>query len=187
MLAPHSYDARALFGGKPDADVQSRLASWSALAQQWNAPLVIGELGIPVDNAFAAPHARATWAALDALAIAGGAWWEYSVSAELWNGEHYSIVNPDGSETPIVDELARPYARALAGTGAAIAYDPDAQRYAITYVPEIGGAPTEIVAPSRAAWRVGAVGACVDTRPGLILVEPEPGISTVSVTIEPDR
>jgi endoglycosylceramidase len=184
VLAPHSYDARALFGGKPDPDVQGRLAHWSSLAQTWNTPLVIGELGIPVDNPFAAPHARATWAALDALAIAGGAWWEYSVSADLWNGEHFSIVNADGSETPIVDELVRPYARALAGTDATTTYDPGAKRFAITYVPTAGGGPTELVAPSRATWRVGAVGACVDTRPGLVLVQPEPGISQVSVSIE---
>jgi endoglycosylceramidase len=184
VLAPHSYDPRAAFGGQPSADVQTRLAPWAALGAQWNVPVVIGEMGIPVDNPFAALHLRRNLAALDALPLAGAAWWEYSVSADLWNAEHFSIVNPDGSETPLVDELARPYARAVAGTDAASSWDPDARRFAITFAPSTDGAPTELAAPSRQAWRIGAVGACVDEEPGLVLVQPEPGVTEASVSLE---
>jgi endoglycosylceramidase len=184
VLAPHSYDPRAAFGGQPSPDVQARLMPWAALGAQWNVPVVIGEMGIPVDNPFAAVHLRRNLEALDALPLAGAAWWEYSVSAELWNAEHFSIVNPDGTETPLVAELARPYARALAGTATATAWDPDARRFTITYQPAAGGAPTELAEPSRQAWRIGAVGACVDEQAGVVLVQPDPGASEVSISIE---
>ncbi|HTJ42356.1 MAG TPA: cellulase family glycosylhydrolase [Kofleriaceae bacterium] len=183
VLAPHSYDARALFGGKPAEDVTGRLQPWKDLGAQWNVPVVIGEMGIPVDNPFAAVHAQRHMQALDALGI-GGAWWEYSVASELWNGEHFSIVNPDGSETAIVDELARPYARALAGTPLSTTYDPASRRFTISFTPS-GNAPTELAAPSRtASWHVEATGACIDEQPGTILVRPLDGATEVSVSVE---
>jgi len=184
VLAPHSYDARAAFGGPPSPDVEARLQPWADLGAQWNVPVVMGEIGIPIDNAFAAVHLQRNLVALDALPLSGAAWWEYSVSAALWNSEHFSIVNPDGSETPLVAELARPFARALAGTGAVEAWDPDARRYTITFEPSADGAPTELAEPSRQTWQIGAIGACVDEQPGVVLVQPDPGVSQVSVSIE---
>jgi endoglycosylceramidase len=184
VLAPHSYDPRAAFGGPPSPDVAARLMPWAALGAQWNVPVVIGEMGIPIDNPFAAVHLRRNLAALDTLAIAGAAWWEYSVSADLWNAEHFSIVNPDGSETPLVAELARPYPRAVAGTDAASSWDPDARRFTITYTPSAGGAPTELAEPSRQVWKIGAIGACVDEHDGVVLVQPDPGGAQVSVSME---
>jgi endoglycosylceramidase len=184
VLAPHSYDPRAAFGGPPSPDVTARLMPWATLGAQWNVPVVIGEMGIPVDNPFAALHLRRNLQALDTLPLAGATWWEYSVSAALWNAEHFSIVNPDGSETPLVAELARPYARALAGDTAVEAWDPDARRFTITYRPSADGAPTELAEPTRQAWRIGALGACVDEQAGVVLVQPDPGASEVSISIE---
>jgi endoglycosylceramidase len=184
VLAPHSYDVRALYGGKPDPDVRGRLQRWADLGAAWDVPVLIGEMGAPITNPFIAVHAQRHLDALDALGL-GGTWWEYSVATELWNDEDFSIVGADGSDTPVVDELARPFARALAGAVTAIAFDPTTRRWSLTYAPT-GDAPTELAVPTRAGpLRIDATGACVDVQDGTVLVQPAPGATSVTVTIEP--
>jgi endoglycosylceramidase len=166
VLAPHEYDPSALFGGSPSSDVIDRLQPWADLGVAWNVPVFVGEMGIPMSNPDAAVDARRHWAALDTLGISGS-WWEYSVSPTLWNSEQFSIVNGDGSDTPVVTELARPYVRALAGHAATITFDRSLE---LRYTSD-SDAPTEIAAP-RAPVRIGAIGACVDdTHAGTVLVQ----------------
>ncbi len=183
VLAPHSYDAGALLGGDPDPDVHARLAKWAALGATWDAPVLIGEMGMPVDNPHAAMHGRRHMDALDQLGI-GATWWEYSVSSELWNHENFSIVAADGTELPIVDELARPYPRALAGTAPVASYRPEPGRFTIEWAPA-GDAPTELAVPTRwGAVRIGAEGACVAEAAGTVRVQADPGATLVRVSIE---
>src|SRR6185436_8176551 len=73
VFAPHYYDPRALFGGAPDPDVTAHLKKWADRGAAWGVPVLIGEMGLPVDNGSAAAHVRRHMDALDALAI-GGTW-----------------------------------------------------------------------------------------------------------------
>jgi endoglycosylceramidase len=182
VLAPHSYDPSALFGGDVEEDVAGRMRPWAELGADWGVPVLLGEVGIPAAHPEAAVHLRRHLDAFDALGL-HGTWWEYSVSAETWNFEEFSLVDAGGVESAMVDELARPYPRALAGEAAEISYDPDARRFVIEYTAS-GDAPTELAAPPRwGALRIGAEGACVDERDGAVLVRAE--AETVRVSIEP--
>jgi endoglycosylceramidase len=177
VLAPHSYDPGALFGWDVDPDVTTRLRPWAELGDAWDVPVLIGEMGITADHVDAAPHLRRHLDAMDELGL-HGTWWEYSQSDELWNFEDLSIVAADGTETVMVDELARPYPRALAGELVSITAGP----FTLEYRPA-GDAPTEIAVPRR--WgdlRIGAEGACVDERDGRVLVAAE--AETVRISIE---
>lgn len=188
VLAPHSYDIGALFGGSVHPDVAGRLAPWAALGDAWGVPVLIGEMGIRVDNPEAAVHLRRHLDAMDALGL-HGTWWEYSVSTELWNGEDLSIVGGDGADTVMVAELARPFVRAVDGAVDATSWDPDARRFAVTWTPA-GDAPAELSLPDRLGEvRIGARGACVevDAAARVVRVQPDAGATSVAVTIEPAR
>jgi len=183
VLAPHSYDPNALFGGSLRDNVKRRLQPWADLGAAWGVPVLIGEMGVVAEHPQAAVHLRRHLAAMDALGL-HGTWWEYSVSPELWNGENLSVVDASGADTPMVDELARPYPRALAGEVVTSEYDPDLRLYALEYHPS-GDAPTEIPVPAR--WgevRIGADGGCVDLRDGHLLVKAAAGADVVRVAVE---
>jgi endoglycosylceramidase len=185
VLAPHSYDPSALFGGDVDPRVEERLSVWADLGADWDVPVLFGEIGIPVAHPAAAVHLRRHLDALDALGV-HGTWWEYSQAVETWNFEEFSIVDADGAETALVVELARPYARALAGDRVSSSYDPEARRFTLDYTPAAGVVPTELAAPSRwGALRIGADGGCVDVRAGTVLVSADDGAERVRVSIEP--
>lgn len=173
VLAPHAYDPGALFGFDVDPEVERRLAPWAELGAAWGVPVLIGEMGIDVEHPDAAAHLRRHLDALDALGL-HGTWWEYSVAAELWNFENLSIVAADGTETPLAAELARPYVRALAGTPVAITQEPFTVEY------EADGGVTEIAVPAR-PLRILGEGACVDERPGRVLVAPEADVVRIAI------
>lgn len=175
VFAPHSYDPGALFGFDVDPEVEARLAPWAEVGAAWDVPVLVGEMGIDVGHADATAHLRRHLDALDALGL-HGTWWEYSVSDELWNFEDLSIVRGDGTETPLVAELARPYVRALAGELVSIEQAP----FTVTY-DATGAAPTEIALP-RAPLRILGDGACVDEQDGRLLVAAE--AARVRITIE---
>jgi endoglycosylceramidase len=184
VFAPHSYDPGALFGFGVDPDVEPRLAGWAAVGRAWDVPVLIGEMGIVVTHPEAAIHLRRHLDAMDALGL-HGTWWEYSQAVELWNFEDLSVVDADGRESAMVDELARPYPRALAGEVVEMAYDAAARRFALTYAPA-GGAPSEVAVPPRwGAVRVGAEGACVDERTGRLLVAADPDAPQVRIEVTP--
>jgi len=179
VLAPHSYDPGALFGWDVDPEVTRRLEPWADLGAAWDVPVLIGEMGITADHADGPIHLRRHLDAMDELGL-HGTWWEYSQAAELWNFEDLSIVRADGTETALVDELARPYPRALAGEVVAITHEP----FTIEYRAD-GDAPSELAVPPRwGALRIGAEGACVAERDGAVLVTAEAQGAMVRISIE---
>jgi hypothetical protein len=69
----------------------------------------------------------------------------------------------------MVPELARPYARAIAGTVVSTSFDAETRRFSLRYTPA-GTAPTEIVVPlAGEAYTVGARNACIDTEATLLV------------------
>jgi endoglycosylceramidase len=183
VLAPHSYDPLALFGGDVHPDVAIRLEPWAQRGAMWNVPTLIGEMGITEDHPEAAAHLRRHLDVMDRLEL-HGTWWEYSQTIDIWNHERLSVVRADGTETSMVDELARPYPRALAGTRIDSAYDPAVRSFTLRYSPT-GDSPTEVAVPTRLGpVRIGARNACVDAAPGRVLVRADAGATKVELVVE---
>ena len=57
------------------------------------------------------------------------------MSTDWWNDEDFSLLTADGSETSVVDEMVRPYPRAVAGTIDAFAWD----RAALSFSMSVSG------------------------------------------------
>lgn len=82
VFAPHFYDQGALFGGDVNENVRDPLAVWRDQGQQWDLPVLIGELGITAEHHQVREHALRMYEALDELGL-HATWWEYSDAAEL--------------------------------------------------------------------------------------------------------
>ncbi len=185
VFAPHYYQATTigpLGEGDPD-QVRDALTSWASYGTQWNMPLFLGEFGTShlVENA--AEFASAHFAALDALAFSAGTQWEYSTAAETWNAEVFSVAAPDGTEFPVIAGLARPYARAVAGSAIHANFHFKTSTFTLSYVSD--GGVTEITLPRDwSSARPAVEAGCVDrSRPNLLLVRGDAG-AQVSVEIK---
>lgn len=186
VFAPHYYQYAALQGGDPNADrVHGDLQKWASLGAKWNVPVLLGEFGASNPVASAPAYLSAHFDALDALGM-GGTQWEYSVAAELWNGEDLSLVRADGTENPMAQSIVRPYPRAVAGDGVSFSYDATTRAATLQYTPAASGI-TEVAVPARAypsGYTVHVTGGCADdTQPGRLLVQANPGATSVEVTI----
>lgn len=161
IFAPHWYDSGVYTGTAFDlAAPATAVAKWKAVGDDWQVPTWIGETGYPHDRKEAPAAAEALYQALDA-AGAHAAWWEYGVSKTVWNNEALSLVDADGKEyAAIVDAVARPYPRAVAGDAPAWSWDVGKKVFALNYTATAGGI-TEIVLPTRAfpaGWKVAVTG-----------------------------
>jgi endoglycosylceramidase len=183
VLAPHSYDPLALFGDEVSSEVEQRLSPWATLGASWDMPVLIGEMGIRAAHPDAAIHLRRHLDAMEALGL-HGTWWEYSQSADIWNHEELSLVAADGTEAPMAGELARPYARALAGTRVGSSYQAERRIYALRYTPT-GDVPSEIAISSRPLEElvIRGRGACYAITPRSLLVRADGG-GDVELSIE---
>jgi endoglycosylceramidase len=178
VFAPHYYPLGAM-----EADVvHNGLEKWAAVAAAWNVPVFIGEFG-HTDPDDADVYSFLSWH-YDALddQLMSGTQWEYSVAAEDWNVEGFSLVRADGTERKLVGALLRPYARATAGRDVVTAYDTSARTFTLEYTPDANGI-TEISLPARAAEKgidVQLAGGCYDaTHPGAVLVRSDATASKV--------
>jgi endoglycosylceramidase len=193
VFAPHYYPISA---GQDPSIVLPGLQGWAAVGAAWNVPVLLGEFGITHDSDNAPSFMEAHFQALDTLGMSGTEW-EYSVESEEWDSESDSVVAADGTEYPVAQALIRPFARAVAGGSIVQSWDPDAGTFALSYVPATGGAGdssigdssvTEVQLPARAypsGMTVAMTGGCYDTTssPGRMLLQPDPGATSVSVTI----
>jgi endoglycosylceramidase len=180
VFAPHFYPLSNAPG-----DVPTEMKSWSDVGASWNVPTFVGELGTKPDDAAHRALMAADWQAMDALGI-GGSEWEYSASATSWNEEDMSIVDGSGNESGFVGEIARPYARAVAGSGVTQSWDDGARAFSLSYAPASG--VTEVALPARAyanGYAVSLQGGCYDatSAPGKMLVQADPGATSVSLSI----
>ena len=182
VFAPHFYPLSS-----DPTMVQSELMKWVDVSTTWNAPLFIGEFGVPRDNTGALDFVTAHFAGFDALGLSGSEW-EYSVSADSWNSETYGLVAADGGEYPIAQAVMRPFARAVDGDEIVQSFDPPTQTFSLTYTP--GHGVTEVSLPARiyaSGYSMTLAGACADatSSPGRLLLQPEAGAPQVSLRIVP--
>jgi Glycoside hydrolase family 5 C-terminal domain len=133
------------------------------------------------DSDNGAAYLDAHFAAFDALGLHGTEW-EYSVAAEPWNAEPFSIAAADGSAYPIAAALARPYARAVAGDAITAAYDPTTKTYSLAYTAD--GGVTDVSLPRAfASADVQLTGACIDdTHAGTLFLR---GTGPVTLRLRP--
>jgi len=187
VFAPHFYDPTTFLGeGQLQMDVAASLQVWADLGRDWDVPVLVGEFGIEHEHPQAASHTRAHYDAFDAQGL-HATWWEYSVSHELWNFENLSVVDGDGHERDeVLDELVRPYVRALAGTLTdGPRYDPDARTFEVRWEPAADGV-TEIALPPRIfgdGAEVTAEGACYELGSDRVLVRAAEGIDEIHVVV----
>lgn len=181
VFAPHYYQLAVGSGGVVAAD----LGKWAELAGRFGTPLLVGEFGVSTDDPSGASYMRAHFDALDALQ-AHGTEWEYSVTNEVWNDEHLSLVDASGQELPVAAAIVRPYPRAVAGEPSAFSVDA-AGVFSLRYAPAAG--ITEIATPPRAfpgGRAITVEGGCHDDAdPARVLVRAAPGATAVQVRIAP--
>lgn len=176
VFAPHYYAMSAFVEGFPhDPDaIHTDLGRWADKGAEWALPVLVGEFGIKPLAEDASAYLRLTYDALDAHRL-HSAQWEASTTADDWNDEAMSVVDPSGADTALVDVLARPYPRAVAGTLTAFVFDADTGEATLAYDAEAGGL-TEVVVPLRRypqGVRVslgGVPGCAADLGAGLVVV-----------------
>jgi endoglycosylceramidase len=186
VFSPHYYP---ISNANPDI-VLPGITLWSQVGAAWNVPVFLGEFGVSHDVDGAPAYMAAHFAALDTLGLSGGTEWEYSVSTEEWNSETDTLVAADGTEYPVAQAILRPFARAVAGTSIAQAWDPDAGTFTLSYVPSSSASTTitEVQLPARAYPQgidVSLSSGCYDATsvPGRLLVQPAAGATQVSLTV----
>ena len=137
---------------------------WAQVGAAWNVPVLVDEFGTSNTTANAEELMAAHFAAFDALGISGSEW-EYSTSVDTWNSETDSIAASDGGLLPVSGAVARPFARAVAGSAIAQSFDDTAKTYTLAYVSAPGGT-TEVslpAAPYPAGYALTLTGACADS------------------------
>lgn len=148
VFAPHFYVPSVILQGRWDGsgDIAGALARWSAVGGAWDAPVLLGEFGVPPEEG-AVDYVRQHYAALDVLGMHATIW-EYSTSTHVWNEETLSVTTPDGREYPTVDAFVRPYPAAVAGEVSLFRFDPQARTAELRVAAEPGGV-TEVRLPAR--------------------------------------
>ncbi|MCB9736885.1 MAG: cellulase family glycosylhydrolase [Deltaproteobacteria bacterium] len=149
VFAPHYYDPLALLSGvaPEDGDAMTPLGRWRAVGDDWQAPVLVGELGIRPAAEGAAAWVRANFDALDAHRL-HATLWEYSATADDWNDEAMSVVDGEGRELATAAELVRAYPLAVAGDLLAWSFD----RGTLAGTLRVDAAPggvTEVRTPTR--------------------------------------
>ncbi len=182
VFAPHYYPVVPA-----NAEPATDLTVWQTIGQTWNVPVFVGEFGAPPQVATSAPYVTSVFDALDALSL-NGSEWEYSIAAEEWNDESYSLVNADGGESSLAAAARRPYARAVAGSSIAQKLDATSGTFTLSFTPSPAPGVTEVELPVGAyanGYDVAVTGACWDGKSvsGRLLLQSTAGAKSVSLTI----
>ena len=133
VFAPHYYQASVSTGGPLTAPAAvgegiARLAAAGG-SDRLGCPVLFGEFGAGMDSPDAARFLRLAYDALDAT-LSHGTVWEVSLSAQRWNNEHLGLIDASAAPHPAVDEVIRPYPRAVAGSLSSTRWDPGSGLYA---------------------------------------------------------
>jgi aryl-phospho-beta-D-glucosidase BglC (GH1 family) len=192
VYAPHLYTQT---GGSADikynGDANTITADYevaTAEARDFGGPLFSGEFGgnTNTDGGF---RAATELFLRDSLAeqerrLIGGAVWAYFPSDNT-----FSVVDADGQEKgALVDVLARPYARRIAGVPTAMSFDPDSKEFTFSWRvdAERAGGITEVFVPLRhyptgpnVQLPIGIEARFNAANQTVLLVTPDPGAYTL--------
>jgi endoglycosylceramidase len=187
VFAPHYYQSNALEGGTPSVDaVAGALQRWQEKGASYGVPVFVGEFGASNTTPGVEAYLAAHFDALDGW-NGSGTLWEYSVAAEMWNGENLSLVAADGTENPSAAAIIRPFPRAIAGSAVTFSYAAASGGATLAYTPRPG--ISEISVPARLypkGYTVAVKGGCADaTHAGALLVQADSGATAVQVTVTP--
>lgn len=159
VYAPHYYKPLPLvlnhwFG--IERNINRAFGHMFTTACDWNAPLFVGEFGIPAQAKNASAYMAALYDRLDAC-LASGAQWNLTPgwcakSRDGWNGEDFNLL--DTNDEPRANFRIRPYPRITAGMPVRFAYhEPDRSRglepwleFTWNAAPELGA--TEVFVPA---------------------------------------
>jgi Glycoside hydrolase family 5 C-terminal domain/Cellulase (glycosyl hydrolase family 5) len=169
----HTY--RVVFGPQAaQRSIAAQLRHFQKLAREYlgNAPVLIGETGIPFDldegKAYRTGNFQAQSAAANRVfrgiedSLSHCTWWNYTADndhqgGDQWNGEDLSIFSRDqqhnleksNSGGRALDAIVRPYPRAVAGALLSLRFDPHRGTFSFTFRhdPQVTAA-TEIFIPN---------------------------------------
>lgn len=147
VYAPHLYDATLLLGTSwGGIDPGPALSAMAGFGTEVHTPVLLGEFGFTTGAKGGNDWLTLVMDAVDRHRMSATLW-EYSTSAELWNGEDLSVTDADGSEREILDGYVRPWLRAAAGEVSEVHWDRDAGEFTASFVAAEG--VTEVVVPAR--------------------------------------
>ena len=167
VYAPHLYTQTL---GLPDllynGDAATITADYEQAAREAEAiggPLFSGEFGgnTAADGGFLASTELFLRHSLEEQdrRLAGGTMWAYFPSDNT-----FSVVDAEGNEKGgLVDVIARPFARRIAGTPTGMSFDADTGELFLSFVDAVAPDPTEIFLPLQRHYPNGAT---VETTPG---------------------
>ncbi|MBN2498112.1 MAG: cellulase family glycosylhydrolase [Deltaproteobacteria bacterium] len=149
IFGPHYYEPTVMLLDEwtGTGDLSAPIGRWRAQADAWGVPAILGEFGVRATCTGGADYLRTYYRNLDAQRLSAAVW-EYSCDELDWNQEHYSLVDADGQESPMADEIVRPYPAAVAGEILSFEYDKASCAGTLVYRAEAGGL-TEIAVPGR--------------------------------------
>ena len=124
VWGPHFYDPRSFLGIPIDErySVSRQIAFLRRQAATFGTPVILGEFGANTTLETTPIYLRKVYDALDEQ-LMGATVWHVSLGGPEWNQEFFGMLNLDGSETPSLEAVVRPYPRATAGRPVAFAYD----------------------------------------------------------------
>ena len=194
--APHFYDATVVLfdswsGVEPDAPFETM----GSIAEAWNVPLFLGELGAPAPTEDGALYLDSMYAHLDAR-LASGAQWVYTPGwteerKDGWNDEDFSIV--DSSGAPRENFHPRPYPAKVSGVPThfrAPETAPDGPSIELTWEHDPTRGITELFVPRQAFFATDQVTVettgedveCAWSGSWLLCTSPDAGTRTVRIT-----
>ena len=107
------------------------------------------------------------WAGIEEV---GWAYWAWKYYDDPTGSSAEGLVLPDGSYSPIVEELSRTYPQEVAGTASAISFNPFTGAFGMNYTPSVAASGDTVV--SLAAQQHYPHGWCTAVRGGRITSAP---------------
>ena len=158
VYAPHFYKPLPIVLGRwygVQRNIDRAFARMTTISERWNAPLFLGEFGMPADVENAGDYMTGLYDRLDAC-LASAAQWNYTPTwteqaRDGWNGENFNILDRNGTSRP--NFHCRPYPRLTAGEPLRFAYhepQPPERGPSLEFIwaprPELGA--TELFVPA---------------------------------------
>ncbi len=156
VLSPHYYQVTP--GGSPGdlAHKDLGLLDTECRDQLGGIPWILGEFGVVPQIASQTSVLGPQLEVLDGFP-AGWTYWNYNAPGMPdWNAEGASMLNPDGTETWVVDFLVRPYPQKTAGVPQSLSFDMTTRAFTYVFSEDPGASgPTEIFVPASRRYPAG--------------------------------